>query len=204
MLDPLLLRLIAMLFALLLITAAAHKLGDLLRFQGILRDYRILPEQLIGVVSLLVPCAEVLLGFGWVFLWRIDLVSAMTAALLTAYAIAMGINLMRGRTYIDCGCGFSSSRTKTGNSGIQQLSSWLVYRNLVLIVLAVIASTGTSSRSFGALDYFSIIAATLALVFAYGAFNQLLVNHNAIASWRDNRSRGDRSRGDRSRGDSHD
>lgn len=198
MLDPLLLRLIAMLFALLLITAAAHKLGDLLRFQGILRDYRILPEQLIGVVSLLVPCAEVLLGFGWVFLWRIDLVSAMTAALLTAYAIAMGINLMRGRTYIDCGCGFSSSRTKTGNSGIQQLSSWLVYRNLVLIVLAVIASTGisTSARSFGALDYFSIIAATLALVFAYGAFNQLLVNHNAIASWRDNRSRGDRSRGD--------
>lgn len=191
MLDPLLLRLIAMLFALLLITAATHKLGNLLRFQGILSEYRILPEQLIGVVSLLVPGIEFLLGLGWVFLWRIDLVSTMTAALLTAYAIAMGINLLRGRTYIDCGCGFSASRTKTGNNSIQQLSSWLVYRNLVLVGLALIANIGSSARSFGALDYFSIIAATLALVFAYGAFNQLLVNHNAIASWRENRSRGD-------------
>lgn len=191
MLDPLLLRLIAMLFALLLITAAAHKLGDLLRFQGILRDYRILPEQLIGVSSLLVPFTEILLGLGWVFLWRIDLVSALTAALLLAYAVAMGINLLRGRTYIDCGCGFSSSRTKTPNSSIQQLSSWLVYRNLVLAGLALLANISTGARSFGALDYFSIIAATLALVFAYGAFNQLLVNHNAIASWRENRSRGE-------------
>lgn len=184
MLDPLILRLITMLFALLLITAGAHKLGDLSRFQGILKNYRILPEPLLATVSLLLPFLEILIGLGWVFVWRIDLVSAATALLLTAYAMAMAVNLVRGRTYIDCGCGFSGNKAKTENGGIQQLSAWLVYRNFILIMLALIANADVSARAFGALDYFSVIAATLALVIGYGAFNQLLVNHNAINSWR--------------------
>ncbi len=184
MLDPLIFRLIAMLFALLLIMAGAHKLGDRLRFQGILSNYQILPEHLVGLVSRIVPVVEILIGLGWVFARRIELVSAATAALLMAYALAMGINLLRGRSYIDCGCGFNSVRTKHANGDIQQLSMWLVFRNLALIALAILANSGITPRSFAAVDYFSIIAATLALVFAYSAFNQLLVNHNAINSWR--------------------
>lgn len=184
MLDPLIFRLITMLFALLLITAGAHKLGHLPRFQGILKNYQILPEHLVSIVSRLVPFVEILLGLGWVFTWQIDLVSALTAALLAAYALAMGLNLLRGRTYIDCGCGFAASKQSGENVGMQQLSIWLVYRNLLLIVLALMANIGTTARAFAVLDYFSIIAATLALVFAYTAFNQLLVNHNAIDSWR--------------------
>lgn len=184
MLDPLIFRLITMLFALLLTTAGAHKLGDLPRFQGILKNYRILPEPLLGTVSILVPLLEILIGLGWVFAWRIDLVSAATAALLTAYALAMAVNLVRGRTYIDCGCGFAGTKAKTENGGMQQLSAWLVFRNLILVVLALLANLGLVGRGFGALDYFSIIAATVALVVAHGAFNQLLVNHNAINSWR--------------------
>ncbi len=184
MLDPLIFRLIAIAFALLLITAGLHKIGDRLRFQGILRGYQILPEHLIAPVSMTIPVVETLLGLAWAFAWQIDLVSVATAALLTAYGMAMGINLMRGRSYIDCGCGFSSLKASQNDSGVQQLSKWLVVRNLVLMVLATIASADVSDRSMGVLDYFSLVAALLALIFLYAAFNQLLVNNNAIDSWR--------------------
>ena len=184
MLDPLALRLITMLFALLLITAGSHKLGDLQRFQAVLKNYQILPAHTVGVLGLLLPCAEILIGLGWVFAWRLDLVSMMTAALLAIYAFAIGVNLFRGRTYIDCGCGFSATKKMSDNGEIQQLSIWLVYRNMLLILLALLANTEIKLRAFVMLDYFSIIAATIVLVFAYGAFNQLLVNHNAIDSWR--------------------
>lgn len=184
MLDTLALRLITMLFALLLITAGANKLNDMRRFRAVLENYRIIPTQIVGVFALLLPCVEILIGLGWIFAWRIDLVSVFTAALLAVYAFAIALNLFRGRTYIDCGCGFSSTKTLGVNSEIQQLSIWLVYRNILFIVLALLASSETKLRAFVMLDYFSIIAATIVLVFAYGAFNQLLVNHNAIDSWR--------------------
>lgn len=184
MLDPLALRLISMLFALLLITAGAQKLTDLKRFQVVLSNYQILPAKLVGIAGVLLACVEILIGLGWIFAWRIELVSMLTAALLAVYALAMGLNLFRGRTYIDCGCGFSSAKTRSENGNIQQLSVWLVYRNMLLILLALLANSELKLRPFVMLDYFSIIAATIALVFAYGAFNQLLVNHNAIDSWR--------------------
>jgi len=184
MLDPLFFRVIAAVFFLLLVAAGIHKLSDRLRFKGILAAYEILPVHLVAAVSLLIPVFEIMLGLGWLFGWQIDFVSVATVGLLTAYAMAMGINLARGRTYIDCGCGFSSAKAKKDESGIQQLSKWLVYRNVVLILLALVAGAGEAPRSFGMLDYFSFIAAIVALIFVYSAFHQLLVNHNAIDSWR--------------------
>lgn len=184
MLDPLLIQLIAVAFCLLLVSAGVHKLGDRLRFQGILAAYQISPVSLVAPLAWIVPVFEISLGLGWILGWRIDLVSVATAALLGAYALAMAINLMRGRTYIDCGCGLASAKASSEDNGVQQLSVWLVYRNIVLIVLALATSADMATRNFGVLDYFSLLAATLALVFIYAAFHQLLVNHNAIDSWR--------------------
>jgi len=184
MLDPLVFRVIAAAFFLLLVAAGVHKLGDRLRFKGILAAYQILPINLVGPVSFIIPVFEIVLGLAWLAGWQIDLVSVATVGLLTAYAMAMGINLVRGRTYIDCGCGFSSTKARRDESGIQQLSVWLVYRNIVLIVLALAAGAGVAERGLGLLDYFAFVAAILALVFVYSAFHQLLVNHNAIDSWR--------------------
>jgi len=112
------------------------------------------------------------------------LISMATASLFAVYGIAMCINLMRGRSYIDCGCGLSSAKAHSEDNSVQQLSVWLVSRNILLIGFALAAGANMNARSFAVLDYFSLIAATLALVFIYGAFHQLLVNHNAIDSWR--------------------
>ena len=184
MLDPLVFRLISMLFALLLITAAVNKLGNRQQFQGIVANYQLLPVGLTGLASVLIPLTEIVLGLGWVLAWRIDLIATATVSLLAVYALAMGLNLARGRTYIDCGCGMQAGKAGSSASSEQQLSLWLVLRNIVLILMAAVAATGVGQRSIVLVDYFSIIVATLALVILYGAFHQLLLNNNAIASWR--------------------
>lgn len=184
MLDPVISSLLAFLFALMLVTAGAHKLSDRLRFQGILAAYQILPSALIKPFGFLIPLLEVTLGLLWLITWRTDFVSFATAALLSAYTLAIAVNLMRGRIYIDCGCSFSSGKGVGGAGTTQSLSVWLVLRNLVLVALALATTTEFGNRGFGLLDYFSIVAAALVLVFIYAAFNQLLVNQNAINSWR--------------------
>jgi Methylamine utilisation protein MauE len=184
MLDPLLFQLITVSLCLLLIAAGLHKLGERLRFQGILAAYQVLPTFLISPLSLLIPIFEILLGLAWATGWETGLVSMATASLFAVYAIAMSINLMRGRSYIDCGCGLSSVKANSKDNGVQQLSVWLVSRNILLIGIALVPAAGIAARDFAVLDFISLVAATLALVFIYAAFHQLLVNHNAIDSWR--------------------
>ena len=184
MLDPLLFQLISVSFCLLLVAAGLHKLADRLRFQGILTAYQVLPAFLLAPLSLLIPLLEIVLGLSWAIGWQTGLVSMATASLFAVYGTAMSVNLMRSRSYIDCGCGLSSAKAHSEDNGVQQLSVWLVSRNILLIGFALAAEASMNARSFAVLDYFSLIAATFGLVFIYGAFHQLLVNQNAIDSWR--------------------
>ncbi len=184
MLDPVIYRLLCMVFALLFITAGVHKLGDRTRFRGILVAYQVLPERLTAALAWLVPVSELTLGLAWAAVWRIEQVAVLSACLLAVYAVVIAVNLQRGRTYIDCGCSLASVRARKDANGTQHLSIWLVYRNGVLLLAALVAGTGVTQRPIGGLGYFSILMATLALVFLYAAFNQLLINHNAIDSWR--------------------
>lgn len=184
MLDPLLFRLISFLMALLFGLAAMHKLNDATGFRGILAAYDVLPSAWVSPIAFAIPMLEIALGFAWLFAWRPELISLASVLLLSSYVLAIGINLLRGRSYIDCGCSFSSVNASGDDNSVQQLSVWLIYRNLLLIGLAYSAGLEVGTRSIGTLDYFSLVAALLALAFVYAAFNQLLINHNAIDSWR--------------------
>ncbi len=192
MLDPLLLQIISVGFALLFLTAAIHKINNKAEFLGILDAYQILPGRMLGVLANLIPAIEVLLGISWLLSGLLSLpieaVSVLSAMLLTAYTMAIAINLIRGRSYIDCGCGFSSL-TRSGSramssSGIQQLSSGLLVRNVLLILAAMITVIPPVARELVLMDYLSLATALVALVLLYGSFNQLLANNNAIGAWR--------------------
>lgn len=120
----------AMVFiALLFLRAAWHKAHDYGRFLGFLADYRLVPELALGVFG------RTLIGLEFVvvgcLLWpSATIYGAMGAcALLGLYALAMAINLLRGRTLIECGCGGSG----------QPLSWLLVVRNGVLMALCALA-----------------------------------------------------------------
>lgn len=197
MLDPLLLRIISAGFALLFIVAALHKFNNKDQFLGILDAYQILPGGLASLAAKSIPIVELLLGLAWALsaslFIRIEFVPLVSSMLLTSYTMAIGINLIRGRNYIDCGCGFSSmakaAKGESNDGGIQRLSTGLLLRNITLIVIALMAAMSPTARELVYVDYLSLVAATLAFVLLYGAFNQLLINNNAIGAWRNVPSR---------------
>ncbi|MBV57747.1 MAG: hypothetical protein CMQ12_14370 [Gammaproteobacteria bacterium] len=191
MLDPLILRIISVGFALLFIFAAAHKFNNKLQFRGVLEAYKICPPGMLGLVVNVIPLFELMLGLAWAFiallLIPISFVPLLSAMLLFTYAMAIAINLLRGRSYIDCGCGFysmsESAQSGSSSGGIQQLSLALVLRNFVLTIVALLATVPLSSRDLIFMDFLNLLAASLALVLVYCAFNQLLANRNVIGAW---------------------
>jgi uncharacterized membrane protein YphA (DoxX/SURF4 family) len=110
--------------ALVFLSAAYGKFRNGMVFRGVLANYRLLPEALIGIVAAALPPLEALLGAALLLGIATPWSEAAAAALLVVFAAAMGINLIRGRSDIDCGCFQSTLR--------QTLSWTLVARNLVL------------------------------------------------------------------------
>ncbi|HEY1927036.1 MAG TPA: MauE/DoxX family redox-associated membrane protein [Caulobacteraceae bacterium] len=108
--------------ALVFARAAAFKLRDIEAFADALAAYRILPISLVEPGARALPVVEAACALA--LLAPPTRVAGETAAatLLTVFALAMGVNLLRGRREIDCGCGDPSRR--------QPLAWSLVARNL--------------------------------------------------------------------------
>ncbi|MYF00896.1 MAG: hypothetical protein F4234_12145 [Gammaproteobacteria bacterium] len=70
MLDPLVIKLLSLAFALLLAAAAWHKLTDPIRFRGILAAYRLLPEALVAPAAWLFAVLEIGLAIAWALGWN--------------------------------------------------------------------------------------------------------------------------------------
>jgi hypothetical protein len=123
---------------------------------------------------------EILLGGSW-FLpgYGQALTTIASASLLGLYALAIGINLHRGRVHFDCGCSFGGK-----DDSEQFLSGGLVVRNLILIAAALVTLFPATSRSFGAGDYATLTAVLLAATLLFAAANQLISNRAAINTWR--------------------
>ncbi len=143
--DLTLLRIAVDLFAaLVFLNAAAAKLRAPATFEGQLDNYRLLPAWATAPSARAIPIAEGLVGAGLVLtpfvVGRAALAAPVAAAaLLAVFASAMAINLGRGRTEIDCGCGDAEGR--------QPLRWALVGRNLgiaaALLVGAMLAGART-------------------------------------------------------------
>jgi hypothetical protein len=179
MLDPLILRIISIGFGLLFLLAAVHKFSTAQQFRVIVEEYQVMPRVLAGPVTRIVPLLEVLLSIGWIAGYRPELVAISSAALLTMYTSAIGLNLLRGRIHIGCGCGVGGS-----SDGDQQLSSGLILRNTILIAIALVAAIPVTARPFAVLDYVTLGTTLLAGTLLYAGANQLLANGAAIGTWR--------------------
>lgn len=182
MLDPLAHWILALCFSMLFVMAGLHKTANKVQFRVNLTAYRLLPARAIPLLATTIPLFEIFLGLAWLSSLFANIVALLSASLLAIYTTAIGINLIRGRSYIDCGCGLSSSK---GNSGdIQQLSSALLIRNGLLISAALLASLPSTDRLLGLMDFFAIATASIVFILLYLAFNQVLANNGAIRSWR--------------------
>ncbi|HET7085682.1 MAG TPA: MauE/DoxX family redox-associated membrane protein [Rhizomicrobium sp.] len=109
------------------VLAAVQKTQHWRIFSGVVANYRLLPDALVAPAAWLLPPVEMLVGI-LLLSAQLEPLGAMAAiVLLSLFAAAMAINLKRGRSHIDCGC---------GRSILKQSLSWvLVGRNAGLAVL---------------------------------------------------------------------
>jgi hypothetical protein len=179
MIDPLPGHVIALGLALLLLSAAWHKLAARAEFVAVLRGYALLPAALLQPAAALIPLVEIALAVAWLTGEARVPVAIATAVLLLAYAAAIAINLHRGRVQIDCGCGLGGAADAS-----QRLSGWLVARNLVLAGLAALAAWPASARVLGFADALTLAAAIAAAVLLYAGSSQLIRNAAGLAGQR--------------------
>ncbi|HSC84668.1 MAG TPA: MauE/DoxX family redox-associated membrane protein [Pseudomonas sp.] len=166
--DPIFIIASAITIAVILASAATHKLRAPARFAQQLEDYQLLPKALLKLVARGLPLVEIGVAFALLGPARRPIAAPLAAALLALYAAAIGINLWRGRADIDCGC--------SGPDQAQPLRRALLVRNSVLVALALLASIAPHARELGFFDGFVVIAASAVALLIYAAAESLLAN----------------------------
>lgn len=164
--DPVLSWVARLLLAAVFATAAAAKLAEAGPFEGIVRNYRILPETLVAPFARALPFAELAVALGLLFEPTRAVAAVACGLLLLAFAFAMAVNIRRGRTDIDCGCFVGHSRQRIGWS--------LVLRNVVLLGVAGLALATPGARELLLVDYVTIVAGTLTLALGYVSLSRML------------------------------
>lgn len=122
--------------------AALDKMLHWRVLEGVIGNYRLLPSFLVKPAAYILPPVELMVAAA--LLSGVVMMPAVAAAiaLLLLFALAMAVNIARGRTYIDCGCQQSFLR--------QTLKPALVTRNLILAALLGVSLLPLSLPSSGA------------------------------------------------------
>jgi hypothetical protein len=170
MIDPLITIVIATSLAILFLLAARHKLSAPLRFKAQLSAYQLVPDNLLSPVTRVLPWIEIVIALSMLFAVSRPFGGIAAALLLSAYAVAMAINLRRGRSAIDCGCGDTP----------QPLSSWLVLRNLILAFGALLMLVPVAGRSLSMLDMLFALLFVVLCSLSYTMMEHLSRNHNLL------------------------
>ncbi len=117
---------------LLLLISGLAKLGNLHEFVQVVRNYKLLPENISGVVARLLPVVEIIVAVGLLLGILVVRFSLVAIGLFLMFGSAVAINLLRGRRDISCGC-FGPKQN--------QLLAWsFVARNAILAGLATVIS----------------------------------------------------------------
>lgn len=168
-LDPTLPHMCAALLAMVFLAGAWQKLQDMAGLAMAIENYRLLPASLAAAAAWGLVAMEVAAGVLLLPLATRQIGVAMAMAVLLVVTAAVAINLLRGRSAIDCGCG--------GPEGSQHLSWGLVLRNGLLGLGATVAAAAPTERQLVWLDGLTVLAGALALYGIYVAANQLMANH---------------------------
>lgn len=148
--------------------SGAMKLADLDIFEGSLANYQLTPRWMEKPLALLLPILETASAVGLLIGSTRTMAAFTLLMLLTIFTGAIAINLVRGRTNIDCGCFGPALR--------QELSAWLLVRNLFLMMIAGLVVVPQSGRALESLDAVTIGLGAMTLVTLYASANVALSN----------------------------
>jgi hypothetical protein len=165
MVDPAIGALLLGCFALLFASAALPKLRSRAHFREVLRAYRVMPDRLAWLAPL-VPFFE--LGVALALLVPAARAGAALAgaALLLVYAVGIGVNLVRGRRDLACGCG--------GADEARRIAPWMVARNLLLASILAATLLPWQSRELLATDMLTVGAGMAVATLLYVSLDRLL------------------------------
>lgn len=102
--DPTAAVLASLFIGLILAAAAIPKFRHPDEFQGVVANYKLLPSFLVPPVAKLLPLIELLCAVALMIPPARELAACVAAGLFIMFALALAINVGRGRTHIDCGC----------------------------------------------------------------------------------------------------
>lgn len=159
--------------AVILAFGAVSKLRALRQFELAVAGYRLLPACAVRPFAITFVGAE-LGSCALLSLPGPRAVGALCAAAVILIATAgIVLNLARGRTDIECGCGALSGASHGG------LSWWLVARNAGLVGLAAVAgrTPGAAWSTLTWTDRVTFFGATVALLGLYLVLTQLIESH---------------------------
>lgn len=168
MIDPLIVLIISASLALLFFMAARHKMSAPAQFKAQLAAYELLPEFILPAAAKMIPYIEMAVVFLILVPATRSAAAVVAAMLLTVYALAMAINMLRGRADIDCGCGGQP----------QLLSFWLLIRNAVLVAGSCLLLAPVSDRAMVWVDSLFLVLMIAVLAMVYLLVEQLVRNQS--------------------------
>ena len=171
MLDAVIVLVARFAIGLLFVAGGVGKLSSVGGFERSLAAYRIVPQSLERAAAWGIATIELAIGIGSFAQQRLALLAA--GLLLAVYAMAIAFNLLRGRRFIDCGCGGAA----------QPLSVGIVARNVALIAVVGMALSEPSARALAWVDAVSVVAGVLVCATIYAAVNQLLAARAQLEEW---------------------
>jgi len=162
---------VRVLVGLVFLTAGIGKMRHWGVFRGVVANYRLLPQFLEIPVAYALPPVEAVLGAALLLGRATSWAAPGAASLLLIFAIAMGINLRRGRRQIDCGC---------FQGALKQPLSWkLVVRNAALACLLAAAFVPGG----GSPDLFTLFNGALAGGVTFLILQSLSILWSIVPAW---------------------
>jgi uncharacterized membrane protein YphA (DoxX/SURF4 family) len=102
--DPTVPVFASLFLGLVLATAALPKIRRPDEFQGVVANYRLLPSFMVAPFARLLPWLELCSAVALLVPLAREVAAWVAAGLFMMFALALAINVGRGRTHIDCGC----------------------------------------------------------------------------------------------------
>lgn len=164
--DPVPASVLALALAALWAASGVHKLRDRTAFAGTLAAYALLPQRAVDVVARALPLIEMAVATGLLFRATREAAALLSTLLLWLYALAIAINLRRGRLELDCGClGFGRRST---------ISMTLLWRNAVLVLASLaVGFLPRRERALDWIDLFTVAVGLAAVALLYAAVDGL-------------------------------
>ncbi|HUN75278.1 MAG TPA: MauE/DoxX family redox-associated membrane protein [Steroidobacteraceae bacterium] len=164
--DPVPALILSLALAGLWAAAGLHKLLDLRAFSDALSAYALLPRRAAPIVARALPLVEIGVACGILLSATRSAAGLASALLLGAYALAIAVNLRRGRRQLDCGCVGFGARTS--------LSVALLWRNGALLLVSLAAGfLPRGVRTLDWIDVFTVAAGVAAAALLYAVADAL-------------------------------